>query len=141
MDTHPKPSSDVRKKALEALGEPKNEPIRWLLGRALEQHAAVSKGSHFLLDALASPRTGTLIAWNADIHLYREALENPGVAPQKAEADLRSDGADAEDKLRAVVAEVMSVIKLSRMGYRQFRVLLPQQSSTPDFEAVDKEGN
>ena len=67
------------------------------------------------------------MAWNADIEQYRAALENPELAPKKAEADLRSDGIDAEDRrLRAVVAEIMSVITLSRAGYRQFRVLLPQ---------------
>src|SRR5713226_1622780 len=132
--------SDARKRALQALEEPKNEPIRWLLGRALKQHAEISEGSHFLLDALASPRIGTLVGWNADIHQYRAVLENPEVAPQKAEEDLRSSGSDAEDKLRSVVAEVMAVIKLSRMGYKRFLVLRAAQLPTPDFEAEDFEG-
>ena len=140
MEKPAKIASNPREKALEALDQEKNEPIRWLLGRALKQHAEVSAAPHFLLDALAGTRTGTLVAWNADIEQYRAALENPELAPKKAEADLRSDGIDAEDKLRAVVAEIMAVITLSRAGYRQFRVLLPQESSTADFEAVDAAG-
>lgn len=127
-------------RALEALKEPKNEPLRWLLGRALEQHAGKA-GRHFLLDALASGRPSNLVAWNAKIHHYRTLLENPDVATQKAEQDLRSDGGkDAEDKLRSVYAEIVAVIKLSGMGYKRFKVLLPGPLPTPDFEAEDPEG-
>lgn len=131
--------SDARKRALEALEQPKNEPLRWFLGGALQQHAEMN-GRHFLLDALASERTGTLVGWNADIHEFRTRLENPETAPQKVEQDLRSGGSDAEDKLLSVAAEIMAVIKLSRMGYKRFRVLLPSHLPTPDFEAEDPEG-
>src|SRR5689334_25322793 len=134
-----KTRSDARKRALEVLELPKNEPLRWLLGGALHQHAEMN-GRHFLLEALASERTGTLMAWNADIHEFRALLENPETAPQKAEQDLRSGGSDAEDKLLSVAAEIMAVIKLSRMGYKRFRVLLPSQLPTPDFEAEDPGG-
>ncbi len=99
------PPSDPRVRALQPLDQPKNEPIRWLLGRALKQPAEIPGASHLFLGALASSRTGPLVAWNANIHRYRAALENPDVAPQ-AEEDLRANSSsDAEDKLRSVVAE------------------------------------
>ena len=139
MANSTKASSDARKRALEALEQAKNEPLRWLLGVALHQHAEMN-GRHFLLESLESQRTSTLVGWNADIHEFRTLLENPETAPQKAEQDLRSGGSDAEDKLLSVAAEIMAVIKLSRMGYRRFRVLLPSYLATPDFEAEDPDG-
>jgi len=79
--------------------------------------------------------------WNANIHQYRILLKNPDLAPHKAEEDLRSGSDDAEEKLLAILAEVLAVVKLSTMGYKNFRVFLASTVSTPDFEAEDAQAN
>jgi hypothetical protein len=125
-------------KSLKALESPDNEPLNWLAGDALRQHAELAAGSHFLLNALGQPRTGTLTAWNARIHEFRDLLTNPDTAPKKATADLRPDkkgAVDAEDRLRSLIAEVQAPIVLTRLGFTRFSVVLPGESALPDFEA------
>src|ERR1035437_9679173 len=123
-------------KGLEALADPKNEPLKWLLEDALKAHAEITKGSHFLLDALAAePRAGALIAWNAYIHLFRESLTNPDEAVAKATQDLKSGKNDAEEKLRSLIAEVTAVVHLRELGYSDFRAIAPGAESSADFEA------
>jgi len=124
------------KKALEALDDPKNEPIKWLLGAALKQHAEVTRGRHFLLGALArTPRPSMLVSWNVYIHQVRELLANPETAPQKALLDLKSGPTDAEEKLLSFMAEIQAPLHLKKLGYEEFRILLPSTNATPDFDA------
>jgi hypothetical protein len=124
-------------KALEALRDPKNEPVRWLLEGALREHVEKHPNSpNFLLDFLATqPRRSGLTAWNANIHQFRDLVVNPDVAPVKAFKDLRSGGEDAGEKLTSLMAEVMAVIHLQKLGYSRFEVLMPLQEPTPDFNA------
>jgi hypothetical protein len=123
---------------LKALQDPKNKPIRWLLGPALEDQAERTTGHHFLLDALARPkRPSSVVAWNARIDQFRGLLVNPDQAPEKAAIDLKSGNRDAEEKLVAFMAEIMAVIHLKRLGYEGFKILLPTgKKKIPDFEAL-----
>jgi hypothetical protein len=124
-------------KGLEALADPKNEPLKWLLGDALKSHAKIAEGSHFLLEALAAePRAGALIAWNAYIHLFRESLTNLDEAVAKATQDAKPGKNDSEDKLRSLIAEVMAVVHLRKLGYSAFRAIAPGSASSADFEAL-----
>ena len=123
-------------KALESLQEPKNEPLNWLLGDSLRAHALGIPESNFLLEALARPRTATLMKWNAWIHEYRELLRNPATAPRKTALDLKArDRKDAEEKLRSLLAEVQAVLHLAKLRYKDFEVLMPDEAPSPDFSA------
>jgi hypothetical protein len=124
-------------KSLKALEAPENEPLNWLVGDALRQQAKTATSSNFLLDALGRQRTGTLSAWNAQIHQFRDLLVNPDAAPKKAALDLRPDkkGADANDKLLALLEEVQTVSVLSRLGYTNFSVIRSSDIASPDFSA------
>jgi hypothetical protein len=122
-------------KALSALDEPNNEPLRWLMGDALRDQTAWPTSSHFLLTALSRARTGTLVAWNAWIDEFRQLLINPEEAPPKVAGDLRSKGDEVEDKLRAVAAEVQATIELRNRGFSEFSVIPPSPIAMPDFEA------
>jgi hypothetical protein len=123
-------------KSLKALEAPENEPLNWFLGDALREQAN-SGISNFLLSALGRQRNGTLITWNAQVDLFRGLLVNPSAAPRKAALDLRPDkkGTDANDKLMSLVAEIQTVIVLSRLGYAKFVVLPSSDVATPDFSA------
>src|SRR5207245_1801357 len=123
-------------KAMAALGDPKNEPLRWLLSSALRQHAETTLGSHFLLETLAAPaRRHVLAGWNARLHQFRELLQNPDQAPIKAAADLRCGPRDAGKKLGDFLAEVMAVAHLQSLGYEDFSIVLPGDQPLPDFMA------
>lgn len=119
-----------------ALAETKNEPLRWLLSDALSQHAATTRGSHFLLETLADPkRKHGLAAWNGYLNQFRELLRDPDPAPIKATADLHCSPRDAEKKLGDFLAEIMAVIHLHSLGYDNFSVVLPGDQPMPDFMA------
>ena len=121
---------------LEALADPKNEPVRWLLGAALQQQAANTTSSHFLLQLLAEqPRRSALVGWNAQIHQFRKLLINPDEAPRKALLDLKCGKEDAEEKLRSFMAEVQAAIHLSSLGYEAFEVVTASSQPGPDFNA------
>jgi hypothetical protein len=123
-------------KAITALDDPKNEPLRWLLGDALRQHAATTIGPHFLLETLAeTARRPVLAAWNARLHQFRELLRNPDQAPSKATADLRCNLKDAQKKLGDFLAEVMAAAHLRSLGYTDFSVVLAGDQPMPDFMA------
>ena len=131
------PSARRFAKAIAALDDPKNEPLRWLLGDALRQHAATTIGPHFLLETLAEPvRRPVLAAWNARLHQFRELLRNPDQAPAKATADLRCDPKDAQKKLGDFLAEVMAAAHLHSLSYTDFSVVLATgDKPMPDFMA------
>jgi hypothetical protein len=129
-------AAELIAKALVALDAPNNEPLRWLMGNALREQTGWPSSPHFLLTALSRPRTGTLVGWNAWIAEFRSLLINPELAPPKATDDLRSGGAEVEDKLRAVAAEVQATIELKNRGFSDFSVVAPSDTPKPDFEAM-----
>lgn len=105
-------------KAVAALAE--NEPLDWLLGRALREMA--SRGvRHHLLNCLSGANPHAVRAWNALISEFRDALINPDMAPKKADAELSKCSAQRIDDF---LAEVLSVVQLSRMGYSAFEIVL-----------------
>ena len=61
---------------------------------------------------------------------------NPESAPPKVAQDIRSKGAEVEDKLRGVAAEIQCVIELSKRGFSNFKVISPGGLPSVDFEAV-----
>ena len=119
----------------QALAVVNNEPLNWLLGDSLRSWSSVPPG-HFLLGALSEPRTGTLVAWNAWIHRFRELLLNPDAAPLKAAADLRSDGSDIDTKLRGLAAEIHAVLTLALLGFTDFEIVTAGSQASPDFLAT-----
>lgn len=131
-------ATDVTK-AMAALEEAKNEPLQWLLGKALRE---TTTRPNFLLTRLSLPRSGPLIALNAWIDEFRQLLTNPTDAPGKAARDLRYNDKtkrDFEGKLGGIIAEVQSVIKLSKQGFSEFTVIIPPEgksAKTSDFEAM-----
>src|SRR5437763_1677954 len=131
------PPAERFAKAIAALDDSKNEPLRWLLGDALRQHAATTIGTHFLVETLTEPVRGPLLAaWNARLHQLRELLRNPDQAPIKATADLRCDPKDAQRKLGDFLAEVMAAVHLHSLGYTDFNVVLAMGNKPmPDFRA------
>lgn len=131
------PSAKRFAKSISALDDPKNEPLRWLLGDALRQQAATAIGPHFLLETLAEPvRRPVLAAWNALLHQFRELLRNPDQASAKATADLRCDPKDAQRKLGDFLAEPMATAQLHSLGYTDFSVVLATGNKPmPDFMA------
>jgi len=123
--------------AIDALDDPKNEPLRWLLGEALRRQAVTTIGRHFLLETLAEPvRSPVLAWWNARLHQFRELLRNPGQAPIKATTDLRCGPKDAQKKLGDFLAEVIAAAHLHSLGYAEFSVVLAEGNKPmPDFLA------
>jgi hypothetical protein len=114
-------------KILTALGE--NEPINWVLGRVLQALAARGE-RHHLLNCLAGNNPYALRARNAWISEFRGVLTDPEMAPTKADAELvNSPGQRIDD----FMAEVCSVVQLSRSGYSDFEVVL----ASGDKQAVD----
>lgn len=123
-------------RAIALLDDPKNEPLRWLFGDALRQHAITAVGSHFLLDTLAEPTRKPVVAgWNARLHQFREFLNNPDQAPIKAAADLRCGPRDAEKKITDFFAEITAVAHLQSLGYSDFSIVLAGDEPLPDFMA------
>lgn len=123
-------------KALAALDDPKNEPLKWLFSDVLHQHAATAIGPHFLLETLAEAvRRPTLVAWNARLHQFRELLRNPDEAPAKARTDVLCGPNDAQKKLGDFLAEIMAAVHLYSLGYSDFSVVLAGNKKRPDFMA------
>ena len=60
---------------------------------------------------------------------------NPEVLREKVKSDLKVGKGDAEIKTKAVLAEVLSVLHLAKIGYKNFEAVLPSERSSPDFHA------
>jgi hypothetical protein len=130
------PSAKRFAKAFAALDDPRNEPLKWLLGDVLHQHAATTIGPHFLLETLTEAvRSPVLVAWNARLHQFRELLRNPDRAPAKARADVLCGPNDAQRKLGDFLAEIMAAVHLYSLGYSDFSVVLAGDKKMPDFTA------
>lgn len=121
-------------RALAALAE--NEPLDWLLGRALRD--LTSRGMrHYLLNCLAGGNPPAIRAWNALISEFRDALIHPDMAPKKADSELSRCSAQRIDDF---LAEVLSVVQLSRMGYSAFEIVLANGTEQAvDFMACQEE--
>src|SRR5262249_45762976 len=114
-------------RALTALAD--NEPINWLFGRILQ--AFGSRGErHHLFNCLAGNNPYALRTWNAWISEFRSVLTNPEMAPKKADAELLNS---PEQRIDDFMAEIHSVVQLSRSGDSDFEVVL----ATGDKQAVD----
>jgi hypothetical protein len=125
-------------RALDALQDPKNEPLEWLLGKALRAQAGVGTAAsgHLLLDALGqAARSRIVVSWNAIIHQFRELLADPQTAPPKAELDLKGTAGKAEERLFSFMAEMQAVIHLHSLGYEDFKMRIPKNGKMPDLEA------
>ena len=122
--------------ALRALDAPNNEPMRWLMEAAFREQTSWPQYPNFLLTALSQPRKNHLVMWNAWIEEFRKNLLNSEAAPPKVRDDLRGKGADIEEKIRGVAAEIHAVIELKNRGFSEFVVVPPSPSKPlPDFEA------
>jgi hypothetical protein len=117
------------------LTDPDNEPLNWLLGDFLRSQAQVPGPVHFLLRLLASAQKDALRRLNWWIGECRQLMVNPEVFREKVKADLKAGKGDAEIKTKAVLAEVLSVLHLATIGYRNFEAVLPNARSSPDFRA------
>lgn len=53
----------------------------------------------------------------------------------KAAQDVKAGKNDAEEKLRSLIAEVMAVVHLRKLGYSDFRAIAPGAAPSADFEA------
>lgn len=106
--------------AREALALPQNEPINWLLGRALT-HFIDKDERVFILDALAVSNSSAVRAWNAWIAEFRNVITNRDDAVRKADEELCKQ---TWERLETFMTEVLSVLRLSRLGYTDFEVVL-----------------
>jgi hypothetical protein len=121
--------------ALASLAQPENEPLNWLLGDFWRAKAQAPGPAHFLLRILANPRGDVLRRWNWWIEECRRLVINPEVLREKVKSDLSAGKGDADIKTRAVLAEILSVLHLAKMGYKNFEAVLPSRRSSPDFMA------
>jgi len=115
------------------LAKPENEPLFWLLGRALMEGK-----DNFLVEALLEGRLLVLDHWNKSIATFRSALVNPEAAELKISREFnltRTERVERDGTIRDLYAEILSVLTLSQLGYSQFRALLQQVQPTPDYEA------
>jgi hypothetical protein len=124
--------------ALTALAEPANEPLNWLLGDFIRGRAKANS-PHFFLDVLQRPPNDVLHRWNWWISEFRRLVINAEVLPQKVNDDLHSGQGDVRVKVKGVIAEIFAVLHLSKLGYKDFKAVLPTIRSSPDFLA-DFEG-
>lgn len=118
------------------LAKPENEPLFWLLGRAL-----VEGKDNFLLDAILEGRVLVLAHWNKSIAAFRSALVNPEDAQLKISREFKlaqTERVERDGTIRDLYAEILSVLTLAQLGYSQFRALLQQVQPTPDYEAIYK---
>jgi len=122
-------------RALASLAQAENEPLNWLLGDFLRAQAQAPGPAHFLLRILANPRADVIRRWNWWIDESRRLVTKPEVLREKVKSDLKAGKGDAEIKTRAVLAEVLSVLHLAKIGYRNFEPVLPSHRSSPDFSA------
>lgn len=122
-------------RALSNLAHADNEPLNWLLGDFLRSQAQVPGPVHFLLRLLASAQKDVLRRLNWWINECRNLVLNAEVLREKVKSDLMVGKGDAEIKTKAVLAEVLSVLHLVKIGYRNFEAVLPSERSSPDFHA------
>jgi hypothetical protein len=66
-------------KGLQALDDPRNEPIKWLLADALQHHAEATNGPHFLLEALAQPSRSGRESSEKCLHATADGRQQLGV--------------------------------------------------------------
>ncbi|HZU31679.1 MAG TPA: hypothetical protein VFB79_11220 [Candidatus Angelobacter sp.] len=120
--------------ALKALAE--NMPLDWLLGRALRDLA--SRGvRHHLLNCLSGANPHAVQAWNSWISEFKSVLAEPEMAPRKADAELSKCSAQ---RVTDFLAEILSVVQLSRLGYSAFEPVLASGSEPAvDFMACRDE--
>lgn len=118
--------------AIAALGMPENEPINWLVGRALRSLARRNVRAS-LLDALTGANPSALRAHNAWIGEFRAVLVQPALAAEKAAAELCNPSAG---RLSDFLAEVFAVLRLKDSGYSNFVPVIPDgRASAVDFLA------
>jgi len=122
-------------RALPDLTHVDNEPLNWLLGDFLRSQAQVPGPVHFLLRLLANEQKDVLRQLNWWIDECRKLVVNPEVLREKVKSDLKAGKGDAEIKTKAVLAEVLSVLHLAKMGYKNFEAVVPNERSSPDFHA------
>jgi hypothetical protein len=119
------------------LAKPENEPLFWLLGRALMEGK-----DNFLVDAILEGRVLVLTHWNKSIAAFRSALVNPEDAQLKISREFKlaqTERVERDGTIRDLYAEILSVLTLAQLGYSQFRALLQQVQPTPDYEAIYKD--
>ena len=121
--------------ALAFLAHEDNEPLNWLLGDFLRAQGDAPGAPHFLLRLLASTSRDALRRLNWWIGECRKLLTNPDVFREKVQSDIKAGKGDAEIKTKAVLAEVFSVLRLAKIGYRNFEAVLPTHRASPDFLA------
>lgn len=121
--------------ALAALAHKDNEPLDWLLGDFLHGQAQASGPPHFLLRLLANAQKDALRSLNWWIDECRKQVINPEVLREKVKADVKAGKGDSEIKTKAVLAEILSVLHLAKIGYREFEAVLPTHRASPDFLA------
>jgi len=122
-------------KALASLAHAENEPLDWLLGDFLRTQAQAPGPLHFLLRLLANAQKDVLRSLNWWIDQCRKLVTNPEALREKVKSDLKAGKGDAEIKTKAVLAEILSVLNLAKIGYQNFEAVLPTQRASPDFRA------
>lgn len=123
--------------ALQKLQLDENEPLRWFLGPILEKRACHEQWHCTPLVFLHEGNETSRQYWNEVIARFRQLLQNPSKAPQKALDELNPVATDFEQQLHDLLGEVISLLHLHKQGYPQFLVQLRIQGlSTPDFYAV-----
>lgn len=121
--------------ALAALAHKDNEALDWLLGDFLRGQAQASGPPHFLLRLLANAQKDALRSLNWWIDECRRLVINPEALREKVKDDLKAGKGDAEIKTKAVLAEILSILHLAKIGYQDFEAVLPSHRASPDFLA------
>jgi hypothetical protein len=106
-------------RALSNLADVDNEPLNWLLGDFLRSQAQVPGPVHLLLRPLANAQKDVLRQLNWWIDECRKLVVNPEVLREKVKSDLKAGKGDAEIKTKAVLAEVLTVLHLAKIGYKK----------------------
>lgn len=120
---------------LASLAHEDNEPLNWLLGDFLRAQLQSPGPPHFLLRLLANAQKDMLRSLNWWIDECRKLVTNPEVLREKVKSDLKAGKGDAEIKTKAVLAEILSVLHLAKIGYQSFEAVLPTHRASPDFLA------